>query len=214
MIDTEKLWDDCQHVFFERHGLGPYDRAHWKPQLAGRSLVDGVRRMQAALPLRGDPQELADERRAIMAGLLGDSVGFVPGFRRCFEELHAAGYRHRCVATSMHPLLFNAVDRRLQLRALFGETGHIQEARRIFFCADVPRAKPAPDVFLHAARAMGVEPARCVVFEDSPGGIAGARAAGMHTIGIATSFAPGLLREADHVVTDFQEIWRTELFRR
>ena len=45
------------------------------------------------------------------------------------------------------------------------------------------RPKPAPDVFLHAAKAMGVKPARCVVVEDSVFGVRAARAAGMRTFG-------------------------------
>lgn len=50
---------------------------------------------------------------------------------------------------------------------------------RIFTASEVERGKPAPDLFLHAARAMGVEPARCLVVEDSAPGLAAAAAAGM-----------------------------------
>jgi len=57
------------------------------------------------------------------------------------------------------------------LKDLFGN--------RIFAGEMVPRGKPAPDLFLHAAQAMGVEPARCVVIEDSVPGVAAGRAAGM-----------------------------------
>ncbi|WP_413115940.1 HAD family hydrolase [Streptomyces sp. CY1] len=53
----------------------------------------------------------------------------------------------------------------------------------IFSAADVARGKPAPDLFLHAARSMGVEPRRCVVIEDSAYGVQAARAAGMRTFG-------------------------------
>ncbi|MEV7421153.1 MULTISPECIES: HAD family hydrolase [unclassified Streptomyces] len=55
----------------------------------------------------------------------------------------------------------------------------------IFSAEDVDRGKPAPDVFLHAARTMGVAPARCVVVEDSPYGVTAARAAGMRVFGYA-----------------------------
>jgi beta-phosphoglucomutase-like phosphatase (HAD superfamily) len=55
---------------------------------------------------------------------------------------------------------------------------------------DVERGKPAPDVFLDAARRMAVSPARCVVFEDSDEGLEGARTAGMRTIDIREYFAP------------------------
>ncbi|MEV6957250.1 HAD family hydrolase [Streptomyces sp. NPDC051183] len=57
------------------------------------------------------------------------------------------------------------------------------EEEWIFSAEDVGRGKPAPDLFLHAARSMGVEPARCVVIEDSPLGIQAAVAAGMDVYG-------------------------------
>lgn len=56
---------------------------------------------------------------------------------------------------------------------------------RIFTADDVPNPKPAPDLFLHAARTMGAEPRRTTVIEDTPTGIAAAKAAGMNAIGFA-----------------------------
>lgn len=53
----------------------------------------------------------------------------------------------------------------------------------LFSSQDVGQGKPAPDLFLHAARTMGVEPARCVVIEDSPLGVQAALAAGMDVYG-------------------------------
>ncbi|MFD3329826.1 HAD family hydrolase [Streptomyces sp. NPDC058701] len=53
----------------------------------------------------------------------------------------------------------------------------------LFSSQDVGQGKPAPDLFLHAARTMGVEPARCVVVEDSPLGVRAALAAGMEVYG-------------------------------
>ncbi|MFJ6798998.1 HAD family hydrolase [Streptomyces sp. NPDC091268] len=57
------------------------------------------------------------------------------------------------------------------------------EEEWIFSADDVGQGKPAPDLFLHAARSMGVEPARCAVVEDSPLGVQAARAAGMDVFG-------------------------------
>ncbi|GHB73596.1 hydrolase [Streptomyces cirratus] len=57
------------------------------------------------------------------------------------------------------------------------------EEEWIFSSQDVGRGKPAPDLFLHAAERMGVEPARCVVVEDSPLGVEAAVAAGMDVFG-------------------------------
>ena len=54
---------------------------------------------------------------------------------------------------------------------------------RLFSANDVPRGKPAPDIFLHAAGQMGIEPGDCIAVEDSPVGVAAAVAAGMTAIG-------------------------------
>ena len=57
---------------------------------------------------------------------------------------------------------------------------------KIFSTSDVERGKPHPDIYLHAARTMGVDdPRRCLVIEDSPIGVAGAVAAGMNVFGFA-----------------------------
>jgi HAD superfamily hydrolase (TIGR01509 family) len=56
---------------------------------------------------------------------------------------------------------------------------------RMFSAAEVARPKPAPDLFLHAARAMGVAPARCAVIEDTPTGVRAAAAAGMRVFAYA-----------------------------
>lgn len=60
---------------------------------------------------------------------------------------------------------------------------HDRLAPHIFSASDVPRPKPAPDLFLHAARTMGADPARCLVVEDSPTGVKAGRAAGMTVLG-------------------------------
>jgi HAD superfamily hydrolase (TIGR01509 family) len=67
----------------------------------------------------------------------------------------------------------------------------------IFSTSDVERGKPHPDIYLHAARTMGVEdPARCVVVEDSPIGITGAVAAGMQVFGFAELMPAERLHQA------------------
>lgn len=73
---------------------------------------------------------------------------------------------------------------------------------------EVPRGKPFPDVFLHAARELGVLPGRCLAFEDAPVGVAAARGAGMRCVAIATTFSPEMLAGAeappDAVYSDFR----------
>ncbi|MFJ6631462.1 HAD-IA family hydrolase [Streptomyces sp. NPDC091376] len=70
---------------------------------------------------------------------------------------------------------------------------------------DVTRGKPDPEPFLLAARILGVDPARCVVFEDAPAGLAAGHAAGMTTVALATTHAASEL-VADIVVTDLSAV--------
>lgn len=65
---------------------------------------------------------------------------------------------------------------------------------------DVARGKPAPDPYLQAAQGLGRAPARCLVIEDAPAGIAAARAAGAPVIALATTNAPEALQAADAVL--------------
>lgn len=69
-------------------------------------------------------------------------------------------------------------------------------AGRMFSADDVARPKPAPDLFLHAARRMGAAPEGCVVVEDSPVGVCAARAAGMSALGFAAVTPAERLRQA------------------
>ena len=71
---------------------------------------------------------------------------------------------------------------------------------------DVTRGKPAPDIFLKAATAMGLPPGRCIVFEDAPAGVEAARAAGMRVIGLLTTHDSHVLRNANLLIEDFNEI--------
>ncbi len=78
-----------------------------------------------------------------------------------------------------------------KMRFTLGLTGLYERfAGRIFSASEVARGKPAPDLFLHAARRMGVAPARCAVVEDSRYGVEAARAAGMRAFGYAGGLAP------------------------
>jgi HAD superfamily hydrolase (TIGR01509 family) len=96
-----------------------------------------------------------------------------------------------------------------KLRFTLGLTGLYERfAGRIFSAYDVARGKPAPDLFLHAAKQMGVEPAACAVVEDSKYGIEAARAAGMRAFGFAGGLTPRAWLEAPGTVvfSDMREL--------
>jgi HAD superfamily hydrolase (TIGR01509 family) len=96
----------------------------------------------------------------------------VPGAVEAVRRLAEAGLR-LALASSSNRELIDAVLRRLELTALFEVTVSSEE---------VSRGKPAADVYLEAARRLGVEPGRCAAVEDSASGIRSAHAAGMRVI--------------------------------
>jgi len=71
----------------------------------------------------------------------------------------------------------------------------------VLVCADeIARGKPDPEGYLTAAQRLGVAAEECVVIEDAPPGLEAARAAGMRTIGISSTYAPAALTSADYMV--------------
>ncbi|MFI6090147.1 HAD family hydrolase [Streptomyces sp. NPDC051218] len=79
------------------------------------------------------------------------------------------------------------------------------DAQMLIAADDITRGKPDPEPFLLAAAKLGVDPARCVVFEDAPAGLTAGRAAGMTTVALATTHTAGEL-SADVVVKDLSAV--------
>jgi HAD superfamily hydrolase (TIGR01509 family) len=77
------------------------------------------------------------------------------------------------------------------------EIGLADRFRAIARGDQVERGKPAPDVFLHAARLLGVDPADCLAFEDAPLGVASARNAGMYCIAVTSTYTHTLLSTSE-----------------
>ncbi len=96
-----------------------------------------------------------------------------------------------------------------KIRSSLGLVGLLERFDgRIFSASDVSRGKPAPDLFLHAAAAMKVAPARCAVVEDSTSGVEAARTAGMRAFGYAGGVTtPDRLRGPGTIVfNDMREL--------
>ncbi|HSU83554.1 MAG TPA: HAD family phosphatase [Thermoanaerobaculia bacterium] len=197
VLDSETIWDRCEEEFLRRRGI-VFDVARTKPLITGLGQKAGVLLLQEQYGVEGDPDALVAERLEIIRGLFEREVRFTEGFPEFFEE-RVRGRYATCIATSMPEELFAVADRKLAISRFFGS--------RVYFPSHVGgRAKPAPDLFLYAARQLGAPPDRCLVIEDSPRGIEAARRAGMPVIGLATTHGKEMLGEADRVVGSFGEI--------
>lgn len=126
----------------------------------------------------------------------------VPGVRELLQVVQDSGCK-LCVGSSgTHEKIRHSLQL-TGLSAYFGE--------HIFSAQDVPRGKPAPDLFLHAARSMGAAPEQTWVIEDSVPGAQAGRAAGMRVFGYAASGNAQELAETGAVVFSSMSEWAREL---
>jgi HAD superfamily hydrolase (TIGR01509 family) len=128
----------------------------------------------------------------------------IPGVRQLLEELRHMGIP-MAVASSSSRGIVELILSKIGVRHFF---------TAIVSGQDVLQGKPAPDCFLKAAEALGVDPKNCVVIEDSPPGVEGAKHAGMLCVGFANTHSGNPdLSSADLVLNDFSPESRQKLRR-
>lgn len=187
LLDTESVWTRAEQDLFERRGteFTPAD----KLELVGTSaeIAGGILERRLGEP--GRAAELIEELNALVVAELEHGVEAMLGARELLERLGEQGTPLALVSNS--PLRF--VRRSIEL------AGFEEHFDVVVSAHEVAAPKPAPDPYLEACRRLGVEPGPAVVaLEDSPTGVAAARAAGLTVIGIP-SVEGVLLEEAHHL---------------
>lgn len=140
------------------------------------------------------PDSFEDEYHRRLFAAFDHGLAAVPGVADALAQLDVPV----CVASSG---AHERIRRALQAVGLADRF-----AGRVFSADDVDRGKPAPDLFLHAARELGADAARCAVVEDSPLGVEAATAAGMTSFAYAGLTPPARLAAASVVFTDMAEL--------
>jgi HAD superfamily hydrolase (TIGR01509 family) len=149
-------------------------------RFVGRSMDSNVATVEAHLG-RPVPVDWVERFRRRINVAHEAELGAIAGITEALDEI--AGYDVAiCVASSGHPERIRHSLRLCGLEDHFGD--------RIFSASQVEHGKPAPDLFLYAAAALGVPPSRAVVVEDSQYGVEAARAAGMHAYAYAGGVTP------------------------
>jgi HAD superfamily hydrolase (TIGR01509 family) len=189
LVDTERIAVKIDAVVLTRLGW-PMTEAEVIERFMGRSDAYMVSQIEAHLgrPLPSDWEAPFQHlyRDAFQADLAP-----VPGVVEALDRITTA----TCVASS---------GTHEKIRYTLGLTGLYERFEgRIFSVTDVAHGKPAPDLFLHAAKQMDVDPAHCAVVEDSRYGIEAAHAAGMRAFGYAGGLTPReRLADAGAIVFD------------
>ena len=193
LLDTEILWHRAEVALFRRHG-GEFS---WNDKMAviGTSFAFTARYFAERLgrPL-GEGDALVREMIEIMHGELQRDVEGRPGAVELVARLRG---RTRLGLASNSPRLL--VDTALATAGLVGAF------EAIVTSDDVEHAKPAPDLYLLACQRLGVAPADALALEDSPSGVAAAKAAG-HTCFAVPQFAEADVSAADRVIDSLEEL--------
>jgi HAD superfamily hydrolase (TIGR01509 family) len=187
LLDTESVWTRAEQDLFERRGLEftPAD----KHELVGTSAEIAGRILERRLGEPGRAVELIDELNELVVAELEHGVEAMVGARELLQSLKERGTPIGLVSNS--PLAF--VRRSLEIVGLHDRFDVVLSAH------EVAAPKPAPDPYLEACRRLGVVPGPDVIaLEDSPTGVAAARAAGLTVIGVP-SLDDIALEEAHHI---------------
>lgn len=172
---------DTHGIEFSKY-LGRSDRAVW---------LDFVEMHQPMQSL----EELTALKQNRLIEIIRREKPLFNGLPELVEDL-ASTYPLAVASGSLHPVI-DVVLEIDQLRKYFQTVVSVQ---------DVAHGKPAPDVYLKAAKDLSVAPERCCVIEDAPAGVQAAKAAGMYTIAITNSIHSEALSKADLITHSYEEI--------
>lgn len=188
MADSEPLAEWAWNEVLGRYGHRLDDAL--LQEILGLRVIDSAHVLQQRLELPLSPQEAMAERDRVFLAAVPERLAPLPGLFRLLDELEARGIP-RAVATSGH-----RGYAQLALRTL----GVVKRFHALATGDEVARGKPAPDIFLLAADRLDIPPAGCLVLEDSPLGIAAAKAAGMRVVAVPNPRIPAAeFSQADHV---------------
>jgi HAD superfamily hydrolase (TIGR01509 family) len=186
LVDSEGIGFETLRALLRTYGV-EYRTEDNEPFI-GINDRDHFTALRAQHGLRASVDELIAEQTSRLLAQIETRTIPMPGVPRVPERLRAAGYR-MAVASSSLPAVVEGRLAALGVRRLFDA---------VVSGFQVARGKPAPDVFLEAARRLGVRGEGCLVVEDSVHGLRGAKAAGMRCAVVPTGGRwPGGVEQAD-----------------
>jgi HAD superfamily hydrolase (TIGR01509 family) len=196
IIDSEHVWDEARRELAEERGGRWHDQA--SHDMMGMSSPEWSRYMRDTIGLPEEPEEISAEVVRRLEEIYRRELPLLPG---AVEAVRALAARWPLgLASSSNRELIDLVLEESGLAPLFAATVSSEE---------VPRGKPAPDVYLEAARRLEEPPGRCAAVEDSAAGIRSAHAAGLLVVAVPNpDFPPPAeaLALADEVVDTVGEV--------
>jgi HAD superfamily hydrolase (TIGR01509 family) len=186
LVDSESISNEILARLLTVEGLAT-TTVEARQNYQGRLLAEIVSQAEAKLG-RSLPEDFLERFERARAAAFRSELRAVPGAAQAVRRVSVAGVAV-CVASQ---------GKLSKTRLTLGLTGlrDLFPAGALFSAESVQRGKPHPDLFLHAAAAMGVEPAHCLVVEDTASGVTAAVSAGMRAVGYAADGDREALRRA------------------
>jgi HAD superfamily hydrolase (TIGR01509 family) len=177
LVDSEAVWDDVREQFTEENGGRWHEDA--QRDMMGMSSVEWSRYVHDRLGVDMDPERISTVVADRVADAYRERLPLLPGAVEAVRALGAEWPLGLASSSNRH-----VIDLVLELGGITGEFNATVSSE------EVGRGKPAPDVYLEAARRLDVDPAGCVAIEDSTNGIRSADAAGMGVIAVPNEDFP------------------------
>jgi HAD superfamily hydrolase (TIGR01509 family) len=196
ILQSEEVWDEVRGRYVVERG-GRYD-AEAQRAMMGMSAPEWSRYLSEELGVPGTPEQISDDLVALMTARYRDELPLIPGAVDAVERLAARW-----------PLGLASSSNRRLIDAVLELSGLDQCFRATVSSGEVAGGKPAPDVYIEAARRLNVVASDCVAVEDSHAGIRSAEAAGMRVIAIPNPSyppEPDALELADRVLDSIAEL--------
>ncbi|HEY2549355.1 MAG TPA: HAD family phosphatase [Streptosporangiaceae bacterium] len=193
IVDSEPGAQAALRRLFEGYAV-PYDEALLR-RFVGRRGPEVFAELDHLFPGH-DPHQLSAEVGRHYVALDLPPASAFPGAVALLRRVKQRGERLGLVTSGRRRYAVPRLEQ-LGLADAFGA---------IVTADDVSAGKPDPEGCLLASRELGVAPACCVVFEDSPAGVAAAKSAGMHCVAVTTTHEAAQLGAADRVVADLAEV--------
>jgi HAD superfamily hydrolase (TIGR01509 family) len=194
LTDSEPLYHEALNVILasQGHQLSEEDNR----QILGTTVEHTWSWVMGRFRLTGTLEDWKGRYSAVVRRLLEEKVTPAPGVYRLMDEVERRGLK-RAVASS---------SERVWVETVLNKLGLLQRFQVTIAGEDVTRGKPDPQMYLMAARALGVSPQQCLVIEDSPVGLKAAKAAGMMAVAVLTPSTRHLdLSHADVVIGSLEE---------
>jgi len=201
LIQSEEVWDEVREAFVRQRG-GRYD-AEVQRAMMGMSSTEWSRYLHDTAGVADEPEAINAEVVRRMLAAYESHLPLIDGAVAAVERL--ADDFTLAVASSSNRPLIDVVLEVAGVTDCFAATVSSEE---------VERGKPAPDVYLEAARRLGIDARRCAAVEDSHGGIRSAKAAGMTVIAIPNPTYPpddDALAQADLVLDSLAGLTREKI---